>query len=252
MPDASRLRLCHVALVVICVAALSGTRTYARDMAPDMMALEHMALLELIAEDFSATASWTGISDMSTQVHDAMLSVPRHQFVPGRRAGAAYANHPLSIGHGQTISQPFIVALMTELCALSPGQRVLEIGTGSGYQAAVLAALDAEVFTIEIIPELARRARRTLDELNIQNVQIRTGDGNLGWPEEAPFDAIIVTAGGALAPALFDQLAEDGRIVIPLGDPRGEQVLAVVTRGDNGEQQIKKLLPVRFVPLVGE
>ncbi len=182
----------------------------------------------------------------------AMSDVPRHLFVPPGSVDQAYEDYPLAIGEGQTISQPFIVALMTELLELGRDARVLEIGTGSGYQAAVLARIVSRVFTIEIHEALARQAAGTLGRLGLGNVEVRTGDGFHGWPEEAPFDGIIVTcAVPEVPPALFTQLKEGGRLVLPLGDPRGAQVLTVVTKR-RGKPVREKVLDVRFVPMTGE
>ncbi len=189
-----------------------------------------------------------GVQD--TAVLDAIENVPRHRFVPPAEQDIAYGNHPLPIGYRQTISQPFIVALMTEALAVRPGLRVLEIGTGSGYQAAVLAHLGAEVWGVEIVPELAGRAAEVLQELGIETVHARAGDGNLGWPEEAPFDRIIATAAAQeIPPALLDQLKPDGILVMPLEETDGEQNLVKVTR-ENGDLRIERFCPVRFVPFV--
>ncbi|MGE5123621.1 MAG: protein-L-isoaspartate(D-aspartate) O-methyltransferase [Acidobacteriaceae bacterium] len=181
-----------------------------------------------------------------------MATVPRHEFVPAEYLDQAYANHPLPIGYGQTISQPYIVAWMTELLELQPGEKVLEIGTGSGYQAAVLAALgDVEVYSIEIVPELAESAAERLAKLGYTSVLTRQGDGYYGWPEYAPFDAIIVTAAPDHLPApLVSQLAEHGRIVIPLGPPGWVQSLWKFVEQD-GELVAYNLGGVRFVPLTG-
>lgn len=179
----------------------------------------------------------------------AMAKVPRHRFVPPALRGEAYADRPLPIGLGQTISQPYIVALMTE--SLGPGARgkVLEIGTGSGYQAAVLAEIADSVYTIEILPELADRARVILDSLGYRNVRVRAGDGYFGWPEEAPFDAVIVTAAAPRLPEpLVEQLRTGGRIVIPIGD--GYQELELYERTETGLRLISRV-PVRFVPMKG-
>jgi len=182
----------------------------------------------------------------------AMSEVPRHLFVPADAAGQAYEDYPLPIGEGQTISQPYIVALMTECLALKGGEKVLEVGTGSGYQAAVLGRIAGSVFTIEINGTLARRAGATLERLGFGNVHIRSGDGFFGWPEEAPFDSVIVTAAAPeIPPALFAQLAEGGRLVIPLGDPATYQRLTVATKR-NGKPRIEQVLDVRFVPMTGE
>jgi protein-L-isoaspartate(D-aspartate) O-methyltransferase len=181
----------------------------------------------------------------------AMREVPRHLFVDPSQRDRAYEDHPLPIEGNQTISQPYIVALMTELLELSPKDRVLEIGTGSGYQSAVLAQLAAEVYTIEIIPELARSAEAKLRELRCANVTVREGDGYRGWPERAPFDAIIVTAAPERIPQpLLDQLAPGGRMVIPVGG--FFQELKVFRKDKEGRISEKDILPVRFVPMTGE
>jgi protein-L-isoaspartate(D-aspartate) O-methyltransferase len=184
------------------------------------------------------------------RVLDALRAVPRHEFVPAEERGHAYRDRPLPIGHGQTISQPYIVAVMTELLELAGDEKVLEIGTGSGYQAAVLSLLAREVYTIEIVPELARRAGADLARLGYSNVQVRQGDGYRGWPEHAPFDAILVTAAPEHVPQpLVDQLAVGGRLVLPVGDVF--QDLVLVTRDESGVHQ-ERLLGVRFVPMTGE
>ncbi len=183
----------------------------------------------------------------------AMKKVPRHLFVPEQYRADAYRNSPLYIGHNQTISQPYIVAHMTELLALEPGDRVLEIGTGSGYQAAVLAELCKEVYSIEIIPPLARKADSLLNELGYTNVHVRTGDGYEGWPGAAPFEGIIVTcAPEAIPQPLVDQLANGGRIVIPVGGEWEVQQLVVVRKDRNGKISSKRQYPVRFVPMTGK
>jgi len=189
-----------------------------------------------------------GIED--TAVLEAMRTVPRHAFVPARYAFQAYSDQPLPIGEEQTISQPYIVALMTELLELDPEDTVLEIGTGSGYQAAVLAEIAAQVYTIEIIPVLAERADSTLKALGYKNVKVRAGDGYAGWPEHAPFEAIIVTAAPDHVPQpLVDQLRPGGRLVIPVGSVWQE--LIVVTRTEKGIEK-RSVTPVRFVPMTGE
>ena len=185
-------------------------------------------------------------------VLEAMSEVPRHLFVPTDVVGQAYADYPLPIGEGQTISQPYIVALMTECLALKGGEKVLEVGTGSGYQAAVLARIAGSVFSIEINGALARRAEATLGRLGFGKVHVRAGDGFYGWPEEAPFDAMMVTAAAPeVPPALFAQLAEGGRLVIPLGDPATYQRLTTITKR-KGRPRIERVLEVRFVPMTGE
>ena len=178
----------------------------------------------------------------------AMRSVPRHLFVPAAQEPDAYQDRPLPIGYGQTISQPFMVAYMTELIGPAPARKILEIGTGSGYQAAVLAAAGAEVFTVEIIPQLADAARARLEELGYGGVAVRSADGFYGWAAEAPFDAIIVTAAAEFVPPpLLEQLAEGGLMVIPVGSPYLVQTLMLVQKRD-GKPYSTSLMPVRFVP----
>lgn len=186
------------------------------------------------------------ISD--ARVLRAMERVPRHEFVPAELREEAYDDNPLPIGFRQTISQPYIVAYMTQAADVAPGDRVLEIGTGSGYQAAVLGELAREVYTIEIVPELAERSRALLARMGYRNVQVRHGDGYAGWPEHAPFDAIVVTAAPDHVPrALVEQLAVNGRMVIPVGDVHQE--MRVITRTSRGVTE-ERTIPVRFVPLV--
>lgn len=209
-------------------------------------------LMEQIATDFLATSHITGRLEMSPKVYSAIHEVKRHKFVAPNAQAYAYQNTPLAIGHGQTISQPFIVALMTELLELRPGDRVLEIGTGSGYQAAVLGRLVEQVYTIEIIEPLASQARVLLAELAFGNVTVKTGDGNHGWPEKAPFDSIIITAAGRLAPALLKQLSVGGRMVAPVTHSDGRQELTLVERLSDTKYKHHSILPVRFVPLTGD
>ena len=190
-----------------------------------------------------------GIHDEA--VLEALRLVPRHEFVPAVVRSAAYADRPLPIGLGQTISQPYIVAAMTAAAQISQKSRVLEIGTGSGYQAAVASRIAEEVFTIEILPELASRARETLRNLGYNNVRTKVGDGAIGWADESPFDAILVTAAAPeVPPALVAQLAPGGRMVIPVGPSPGVQNLRVIHRGDDGEITTEQRFPVRFVPLL--
>ena len=183
-------------------------------------------------------------------VISAMKSVQRHLFVPQNLVNRAYEDNPLPIGFNQTISQPFVVAYMTEIAALTEEAKVLEIGTGSGYQTAVLAEIVSEVFSIEILPELAIRSRNLLDDLGYRNLTIKSGDGYQGWPEEAPFDAIVVTAApNHVPPALIEQLAVGGKLVIPVGQV--QQEMTIITKTDSGASTIQTL-PVRFVPMTGE
>lgn len=191
-----------------------------------------------------------GIND--PRVLEAMRSVPRHRFVDAGQARGAYGDHPLPIGSGQTISQPYIVAHMTELVRPQPGDRVLEVGTGSGYQAAVLSPLVEHVYTVEIVPELAGRAAQVLDELGYDNVTVRQGDGWAGWPEHAPFDVVVVTAApDEVPPALIEQLAPGGRMVIPVGPVHAVQELRLIEKLESGELRDRRLAPVRFVPMTG-
>jgi protein-L-isoaspartate(D-aspartate) O-methyltransferase len=188
------------------------------------------------------------------RVLEALRTIPRHEFVPEDSRSHAYADHPLAIGHGQTISQPYIVAKMTELLAPRPEHRVLEVGTGSGYQAAVLSPLVKEVYTIEIIQPLGEAARERLARLGYKNVEVRVGDGYYGWPDKGPFDAIIVTAWSShVPPPLVQQLKPGGRMVIPVGTFFYNQNLVVVHKGSKGPQdlRIESIMPVVFVPLTG-
>lgn len=190
-----------------------------------------------------------GISD--TRVLEAIRGLVRADFVPESLRSAAGLDSPLPIGHGQTISQPFIVAFMTQALNPQPGERVLEVGTGSGYQTAVLARLCGEVYTVEVVPELAGPARERLGRLGLHNIRFRVGDGSAGWPEAAPFDAILGTAAPErLPPALYLQLRPGGRLVLPVGPRQGDQELIRVTRPLAGDEpRVEKLLSVRFVPM---
>ncbi len=210
------------------------------------------AMVEEIRADFRRTGDATGRARLSPAVGAALGRVPRHEFVPAARRERAYVNTPLPIGHGQTISQPYIVAIMTELVEPRPGARVLEIGTGSGYQAAVLAELVEHVYSIEIIEALGEQARARLAALGYDNVSTRIGDGYYGWPEQAPYDAIVVTAAAShVPPPLVRQLRPGGRMVIPVGTPFLTQNLVLVEKADSGTVSMRQLLPVRFVPLTG-
>lgn len=220
------------ALALVAVAVLAA--------AEDFAALRERMVREQIAA--------RGVTDR--RVLAAMRKVPRHEFVPDIRRADAYQDRPLPIGRGQTISQPYVVALMTELAAVEPTSRVLEVGTGSGYQAAVLTELAGEVYTIEIVEALASEAAATLRRLGYRRVTVRHGDGYRGWPEAAPFDAIVVTAAPpAVPPALREQLAPGGRLVIPVGEEKQE--LEVHRRTADGFE-VRRVTPVRFVPMTGE
>jgi protein-L-isoaspartate(D-aspartate) O-methyltransferase len=218
--------------------------------ARDDYAQARARLLAEIERDMRATAGTTGRERRAPRVAAALGKVPRHRFVPADLAGRAYENRPLPIGHEQTISQPFIVALMTELVDPQPTDRVLEIGTGSGYQAAVLAELVARVYTIEIVRPLGERAAELLKELGYVNLEVRIGDGYLGWPEAAPFDAIVVTAAPDHMPQpLVDQLAPGGRLIAPIGSRYGIQRLQLLRKDAQGRAVTRSVLEVRFVPL---
>ena len=214
---------------------------------------ERNAMVDAIAADVVATSSYLGQESLRPGVLDAMATVPRHAFVPTDRQSSAYDNRPLPIGHGQTISQPYIVAIMTDLLDPQPGHRVLELGTGSGYQAAVLAELVDQVYSIEIIESLAESAGERLRRLGYANVTTRTGDGYYGWPEAAPFDAIVVTAAAShVPPPLLEQLRIGGRMIIPVGSRFTVQQLILIEKDADGSFVSRPLLPVRFVPLTGD
>jgi protein-L-isoaspartate(D-aspartate) O-methyltransferase len=211
------------------------------------------ALVDEIERDVRETRDYTGRASLDRSVMAAMAAVPRHEFVPVELADLAYENRPLPIGEGQTISQPYIVALMTDLAGVGPESKVLEVGTGSGYQAAVLAGIVDHVYTIEIVESLGLRAAGTLGRLGYENVTVRVGDGYQGWPELAPFDAILVTAAPeAIPPRLVEQLAVGGRLVVPVGAQDRAQSLQVLEKGPDGAITTRDVLPVVFVPLTRE
>jgi protein-L-isoaspartate(D-aspartate) O-methyltransferase len=200
---------------------------------------------------YAETRGETGLAAMSPAVRAALGKVERHRLVPPAQASAAYRNHPLPIGSGQTISQPYIVALSTDLLQVDSSSVVLEVGTGSGYQAAVLAEVVKQVYSIELIESLGRTAAARLAELGYTNVEVRVGDGYQGWPEKAPFDGIVVTAAAPqVPPALLAQLKTGARMVIPVGGSDDIQYLKVLTKRADGGHDEKRVLPVRFVPLV--
>jgi protein-L-isoaspartate(D-aspartate) O-methyltransferase len=218
--------------------------------AQDYAAQRARLVLEVDAT-YAATRAETGLPAMSPAVRAALGKVERHRFVPAAQQSRAYRNHPLPIGSGQTISQPYIVALSTDLIAPQAGQRVLEIGTGSGYQAAMLAEIVAQVYSIELVPSLGKEAAARLRALGYANVEVRIGDGYAGWPEQAPFDAIVVTAAAPRVPqALVDQLKPGGRMVIPVGASHEAQELLLLVKRADGSVEKRSVLPVRFVPLV--
>lgn len=208
-------------------------------------------MLQDITRDYRYCAADTGLKSPSTAVVDALRKVPRHRFVPSSLSDKAYVNSALPIGEGQTISQPFIVALMTDLLQLRSSSRVLDVGTGCGYQAAVLSQLVADVYSIEILPELHESAKRRLGAMGYSNVHFALGNGCEGWPCHAPYDGILVAAATESLPkALLDQLAPGGRMVLPLVASPGHEVLTVVEKAVDGQLSMRGLLPVRFVPLV--
>jgi len=213
---------------------------------------ERIEMIQQIQQDAYYARRTLGRDHFDKRVLNAMEKVPRHEFVPSSLKAVAYLNQPLPIGHGQTISQPYIVALMTDLMKLERENRVLEVGTGSGYQAAVLAELVTEVFTIEIIEELADSARERLKHLGYGSVKVKTGDGYFGWKEKAPFDSIIVTAAsGHVPPPLVAQLKPGGRIIIPVGSIYQVQMLTIVSKDNKGAITTEQVMPVLFVPLTG-
>ncbi|MFI4988370.1 MAG: protein-L-isoaspartate(D-aspartate) O-methyltransferase, partial [Alphaproteobacteria bacterium] len=205
-----------------------------------------------IAEEGRTTGSYLGKSELSPRLMAALAKVPREAFVPAAAAARAYDNAPLPIGQGQTISQPYIVAVMSDVLELRPADVVLEVGTGCGYQAAVLAELVAKVYSIEVVPELAESAARRLKDLGYRNVEVRLGDGALGWPQHAPFDGIIVTAAARAVPeALIAQLKVGRRLVIPVGEAGERQQLMVIEKRADGGVNERVMLPVAFVPMTG-
>jgi protein-L-isoaspartate(D-aspartate) O-methyltransferase len=229
----------HFLLAVLCVLIVSPAAC-----AEDTYDKERR---RMVAEDIR------GRGVESEKVIKAMGEVPRELFVPSKYRDSAYADNPLPIGEGQTISQPYVVALMTEALELRPSDRVLEIGTGSGYQAAVLAEIAGEVYTVEIRETLARSAEERLKKLGYRNVRVKYADGYFGWPEHAPFDAIIITAAvNHIPPPLIKQLREGGRLILPLGRTTFYQTLTLATKLEGGEMRLLQMSPVRFVPMVGE
>jgi len=214
---------------------------------------ERAQMLDEIRRSVRESASYTGRDKLNPATLEAVSAVPREEFVPPGQRAMAYENRPLPIGEGQTISQPLIVALMTDLLEPEPDHIILEVGTGSGYQAAVLAQLVKHVYSVEIIPELTARAREALTRLNYTNVTVRTGDGYAGWPEHAPFDGIIVTAApDEIPPPLLEQLKPGGRLILPVGPISGFQELILVEKDASGKLQQRSVLPVAFVPLTGD
>ena len=240
--------------VLLLVAAGLLAAAFGSRAAADAFEEARRDMLEAVGRLVTDTRAETGRAELAAEVTGALARVPRHEFVPPAHRKRAYENRPLPIGYGQTISQPYIVALMTDLLEVGPGHAVLEVGTGSGYQAAVLAELGVRVHSVEIIPPLAESAKARLDRLGYRGVAVKLGDGYYGWAEHAPYDAIIVTAAaGHVPPPLVQQLKAGGRMVIPVGPRFAVQRLLLVEKGDQeGEVFARSVLPVRFVPLTGE
>ena len=236
----------HRKLIPIGLAATLATLASAAD----PYAAARSRMIDAIAEDVRSTRREIGRTSLDPRVVNALRTVPRHLFVPDDLRSAAYANRPLPIGHGQTISQPYIVAIMTELLAADRNDVVLEVGTGSGYQAAVLSPLVKQVYTIEIVEPLAVQAKQRLQSLGYRNVVVRHADGYNGWKDAAPFDAIIVTAAAThIPPPLIQQLKPGGRMIIPVGGPFATQSLMLVEKTAAGKVRTRQVLPVMFVPL---
>jgi protein-L-isoaspartate(D-aspartate) O-methyltransferase len=238
-------------IILALILALFSAECQGRSV-PEHYDEARQAMVETIAEDVRETSLYLDKEALEPRIMKALGKVPRHAFVPPSEQPYAYENRPLPIGHGQTISQPYIVAIMTDLLKPQPDDRVLEIGTGSGYQAAVLAELVKEVYSIEIIGELAEQAQKRLQQLGYGNAMIDIGDGYYGWQEYAPFDAIVVTAAAShIPPPLIRQLKRGGRMVIPVGSRFMVQQLLLVEKDFDGKLTTRQILPVMFVPLTG-
>ncbi len=246
-------RLIFLSWILAASALAAGVLAAADDQtAEDPYAPRREGLIRAIEVDVQETSDRIGRKTLAPIVMEAMQRVPRHEFVPEGQKPYAYENRPLPIGYGQTISQPYIVAVMTDLADATDGKSILEVGTGSGYQAAILAACGARVYTIEIIPELAQQARDRLGRLGYDTVEVRAGDGYYGWPEQAPFDAILVTAASTqIPPPLIKQLKPTGKMIIPIGSAFMTQQLMLVEKTQDGRVRTRQLLPVAFVPLTG-
>jgi protein-L-isoaspartate(D-aspartate) O-methyltransferase len=242
-PPVGRLVAAAFAGLVLAQAACAGPPDYAA---------QREALVREIQGQVEQTRRELGTDRLDPAVITALRKVPREAFVPPALRAKAYANHPLPIGSGQTISQPYVVAVMTQLLRVKPGDKIYELGTGSGYQAAILGEMGAEVYSVEIVPELAERARRTLERLGYASVHVRAGDGYLGWSEAAPFHGIVVTAAADHVPQpLIDQLATGGRLIMPVGERGWTQQLVVLEKTPSGTLERTNVLPVRFVPITG-
>ena len=234
------------------VFAISGGASFV-SCADDPTENARMGLIKIIEEDVRQTSRELDKSELDPRVMEAIANVPRHEFVPPEEKPNAYKNQPLPIGHGQTISQPYIVAIMSDMLNLNPNSKVLELGTGSGYQAAILSELSGEVYTIEIVEPLGLLAKERLQRLGYDNVTTKVGDGYYGWQEHAPFDAIIVTAAAShIPPPLIKQLKPGGRMVVPVGSRFMMQQLLLVDKRDDGKVVSRQVLPVVFVPVTGD
>jgi len=251
--NASAFRTTTILVLVILMLAIVTGCPRAADVVEPNDEAKRAQMIRTIEAEVRDISSAIGRDHIDPRVLRVMGAVPRHEFVPEDLRPNSYADSPLPIGYGQTISQPLIVALMTDVLNVDQSSVVLEVGTGSGYQAAVVAELARQVYTIEIIPDLARNAADRLRRLGYTNVTVRVGDGYFGWPEAAPFDGIIVAAAAGHVPQpLLQQLKPDGRMVIPIGPPFGLQHLTVVQRGADGRVTTHQLFPVQFVPLTGQ
>lgn len=241
----------HFLIILLALCCCLAYRTLAY--ADEQYVAAREELLRKIEKDVRETSYYLYKSELNPHVLAALKKVPRHEFVDNAHKHLAYENRPLPIGYGQTISQPFIVAIMTDLLSVGKGDRVLEIGTGSGYQAAILAEIVGEVYSIEIIEELKKSAQERLQRLGYEHIKLRHGDGYYGWQEMGPFDAIMVTAAASHIPApLLSQLKPGGKMMIPVGGPFMTQQLVVVEKDANGSLSTHQLLPVMFVPLTGK
>ena len=239
----------RIAIWILMAVSLAASTAFSQASFQEQRAV----LIDEIERHVLETQSYTGKATLADAVMEAMATVPRHEFVPENVRSRSYENRPLPIGEGQTISQPYIVALMTDLAGVGPESVVLEIGTGSGYQAAVLAEIVEHVYTIEIVEPLGRRAAETLQRLGYDNVTVRVGDGYQGWPEFAPFDAILVTAAPEQIPQpLIEQLATGGKLVVPVGEQNRSQSLQVLEKAPGGDIGVTDVLPVIFVPFTRE
>lgn len=237
---------------LLTLIAVSMMLTVGKSAAEDPYLQQRLAMVDVIQAGVKKTGPMLGRDKLNPQVLDALTKVPRHEFVDEAYRPYAYENRPLPIGHGQTISQPYIVAIMTELLDVDKTGKVLEVGTGSAYQAAILGEIVADVYSIEIVEPLAKSAQERLRRLNYTNVHTRSGDGYYGWKEAAPFDAIIVTAAAShIPPPLIKQLKPGGRMLIPVGDRFNVQQLVLVEKDQNLKVTTRQMLPVAFVPLTG-